>query len=236
MGKNMLNTGGVNVNATHSHQSRAHALDEIHHEDEIEEEKSSERKQAEEVLAQYFDVITGRVANPSSPSSVASTASTSTRPSPANFSLATQYIPARERDLTSDEMNNASHILSSVEGRAAFASVLNRQRNTHGGLKLSSAALKRLAAFALLFLDQAFKTIHVTPTQLSMILAQSFFTEEETITDSKETDVNEASAQKRTYLLQLIKHHPVSHSLRLLHLVLLLLLQLSGLHKRFVYL
>lgn len=186
------------------------------------EEKSPERVQAEQQLSDYFDAMTGRVqlnapdGGRSSPDSTAS---------PGSAHEAVTYSPARERDLTAAELARSDALFATVEGRKSFASVLNRQRNTSGGLKLSSrSSLARLAAWTRRFLDQAQTHMHVDPVQLTMIMCQSFYIEEEEEAEEEEeeevrsdggSNLNDSDRRApRTYLLSLIRTHPIWKEVR----------------------
>ena len=124
-------------------------------------------------------------------------------------------------------IDRSDALFATVEGRKSFASVLNRQRNTSGGLKLSSkSSLARLAAWARRFLDHAQAHMHVDPVQLAMIMCQSFYVEEE---EEEEEDGAEQQDEARsdagssndpdrraprTYLLSLIRTHPIWKEVR----------------------
>jgi hypothetical protein len=142
------------------------------------------------------------------------------------------YSPSRERDLTPAELARSDALFATAEGRKSFASVLNRQRNTSGGLKLSSkSSLARLAAWARRFLDHAQSSMHVDPVQLAMIMCQSFYVEEEEEEEEQlkgQRDELEARGDAggshwhsdpdrrapRAYLLSLIRTHPIWKEVR----------------------
>jgi hypothetical protein len=167
------------------------------------EEKSPERMSAEQDLADYFDALTGRIVPTNNSAGGAqgmqqpavvtpSPGALITSPPPLLSSSssgggnggghpdAVTYSLARSRDLSAAELARSDALFATPEGRKAFASVLNRQRNTSGGLRLPGRpALERLAAWTRRFLDHARESMHANPTQLVMIMSQSFFVEEE---------------------------------------------------------
>ena len=199
------------------------------------EEKTPERLAAEKQLSEYFDAITGRAPSGSTPTSSASGSgapSKSLSPSLSGAHESVTYSTSRERDLTPEELARTDALLATVEGRKAFASVLNRQRNTSGGLRLSSSSsLHRLAEWCRRFLDAAQQSMHVNPTQLVMIMSQSFYVEELAppasasasssdssfagASDATDEDSHAASARlTRIYLISLIKDHALWKQLR----------------------
>jgi len=152
-------------------------------------EKSSERMDAERTLSGYFDAITGRAQQSASTSSPkgnndapgsSSSAPSSTSTSPTAASAIVTYIPDLERGLTPSELDTAKRLFATRDGRLAWSSVLNRQRNTQGGLKLASrSSLENLALVTRMFLDEALESMHVRPAQLVMIMSQSFYVEQQ---------------------------------------------------------
>jgi hypothetical protein len=176
------------------------------------EEKTPERRAAEHTLAELFDAVTGRMSSPSAASPAVA--------SPPTQSVVT-YSVGRERDLTPAEQVQAHELLSTSDGRKSFSSVLNRQRNTSGGLKLSATALARLAALTRVFLDQAAQAMHVSPAQLVMIMSQSFYTahdspdsESSNSPDSPSSPSPSKGQEQRTYLIALVKGHRIWRDMR----------------------
>ncbi len=79
----------------------------------------------------------------------------------------------------------AAEAFATEEGRYAFASVLNRQRNVCGVMNLSAAAYNTLGMMVMQFLDSAHANMHVAPAQLVMIMTQSFYVTAEAEADTK---------------------------------------------------
>jgi len=182
--------------------------------DHLLEEKTPERVDAEQELADMFDAVTGRVVPTNAFSAAAAAAgAAAVTPSPGAIVSpppvssgsgasgnggheAVTYSLSRSRDLTPAELSRSTALFATPDGRKAFASVLNRQRNTSGGLRLPSrTVLNRLAQWTMLFLDGAMPVMHVTPTQLVMIMSQSFYVEEDEQGAQAESA---AGAQSRT--------------------------------------
>jgi hypothetical protein len=102
-------------------------------------------------------------------------------------------------------------VLATSEGRTAFATALSHHRNNGFnnkvgcGLELKRPAFEALAAIIHRFLDQAYQTMHTAPTQIVMIMSQTFYLEQER---------GEEHVEKRVYLQHVAKKHPIWRSPR----------------------
>ena len=135
-----------------------------------EEERSYHRIMAEQVLTLFVDKITGRAEDLKERERFLKA-----NPDAEETPEGGDVLPDdKSRQLDEEELKVARRLFQTAEGRTAFATVINLQRN-RGQLHLSATAFERLAKLILLFLDMAREAMHVAPIQLVMILSQSLW-------------------------------------------------------------
>ena len=144
-----------------------------------EEERSYHRIMAEQVLTLFVDKITGRAEDmkdreKAKRAEAASTGAANDSSAAAGEEAEDVLPDDKSRPLDEEELKVARRLFQTADGRTAFATVINLQRN-RGQLHLSATAFERLAKLVLLFLDMAREAMHVAPIQLVMILSQSLW-------------------------------------------------------------
>jgi len=109
-----------------------------------------------------------------------------------------------------------NRILESKDGREAFAAALNFHRN-HGfdkrfanGMELKKNVFDILAGLMLNFLDHANQAMDTAPTQLVMIISQTFFY----IDENHGSDEEKSGNSKKIFLQSRVRDHPLWKSNR----------------------